>query len=390
MKKIGIITYPQIEAGKGRFLQAYALYSAVIEMGYEAEIINYQPEMFYRKRSSGYFLRRILHDPKLLCQYLAKAKRKRFEVQKAKLLGGSPESYKTFIDKNMHYDTGAIVSEDALFEIGSKYDALICGSDQIWNPRYFGMSEVYYLHFVKDEKKIAYAASIGTLQLQQNEMDFLAEHIRKIKHPSVREVSAQKFLRNTYGINVDAVCDPTFLMPRAWWNSLSKNFGSNEYILVFLFDDNEEPRKFAKRLASLYGLRIVTIVERKKDLKSKGEKVVDANPPEFIGDFRNAKYVITQSFHGTVLSLIYNKEFFVFGRQCDKEDLMLRIEDLLDIYNLKNRMMTTHKEDIAKKIDYTAVNKIMEAQRKNGLSFLKKALFEATDNTCKTKKRQEC
>lgn len=380
MKKIGIITYPQIEAGKGRFLQAYALYSAVMDLGYEAEIINYQPEMFYKKRSVGYFLRRILHDPKLFIQYLSKARRKRFEAQKAKLFRGAAESYETFIEKNIHYDMGAIVKEETLIEIGAKYDALICGSDQIWNPHYFGMNEVYYLHFVKDEKKIAYAASIGTLQLQQNEIDFLADHIRKIKYPSVREASAQSFLKNTCGIALDAVCDPTFLMPRAWWNSLAKSPNSDEYILVFLFDDNKEPRKFAEKLAFLYRLNIVTIVERKMDLKGKGEKATDTNPSEFTGYFRNAKYIVTQSFHGTVLSLIYNKEFFVFGRQRDKEDLMLRIEDLLDIYNLKSRMLTTYKEDVPEKIDYGAVNIIMEAQRKNGLSFLKKSLFEATEN----------
>lgn len=149
--------------------------------------------------------------------------------------------------------------------------------------------------------------------------------------------------------------DPTFLMSRTWWLKLANELPRKKpYVLTFLFDNNPKPRKAAKEIAKKLNCEVVSIPETLEDLLWNAKKETGIGPQEFVSLFRNAAYVCTQSFHGTVLSLIYNKPFLVFDRSeaGQVDGLILRIENLLKTVGLESRIVRGDETFPEEKIDF--------------------------------------
>lgn len=383
MKKVGIVTYPNIEDGKGRFLQAYTLYSAVKELGYEAEILNYFPEGLNRSFSVKRMLKAILEDPSKIYGYVCTFKHKIFGKIQQKNKQNSILKYKKYIKENIKGWSEQFLSASDLRQIVHGYDAFICGSDQIWNP-YFtcGQDENYYLQFAPYKKRIAYAASMGTVQIDENLLQESINRISNIKYCSVREKDTRDLLSQKSNLHITQVCDPTFLMERDWWDNLASapklEYG---YVLTFLFDNNPEPRKMANKIAKERGLRVVSIQEGLSDVFGKTIRMSGLGPEEFVSLFKNAEFVCTQSFHGTVLSLIFQKDFLVFDRseKGQVDGLVMRIGNLLREVGLEERVV--HNEEVASigEINYKAVEEKLDIQRLKSKKFLNDALRSACE-----------
>lgn len=378
MKKVALITYPKIQDGKGRFLQAYALYTAICELGYDVSLINYMPSTFFRKPSYAKILKKILVDPKSRAAYFQAGKNKAFALLQKASKNESAQKYSEFIRAQMGVNLAHVVSRKELDNLKKEYDVFVCGSDQIWNP-YFscGKDPVYFLQFAPQAKRIAYAASVGTACVDEKELARMKSWIEQIPYRSVREASTQEQLLKKAGIEVEQVMDPTFLMSRTWWLKLANELPRKKpYVLTFLFDNNPKPRKAAKEIAKKLNCEVVSIPETLEDLLWNAKKETGIGPQEFVSLFRNAAYVCTQSFHGTVLSLIYNKPFLVFDRSeaGQVDGLILRIENLLKTVGLESRIVRGDETFPEEKIDFEKVNGILERKQESSRNFLKQSL----------------
>ncbi len=379
--RVGIITYPRIEEGKGRFLQAYALYTAVKDLGYHPEVINYYPEEWTAQRTIVDKICQFIRNPNIW-GYIKTIQHRASEKRNKESIETSTNKYKEFIAHNMVYDFSHVISKEELLD--KSFDAWICGSDQIWNS-YFsvGIDSVYYLQFVSKDSRISYAASMGTLDVNNDYLMQQKEWISEIPHISVREKGTKELLDNRFGISAEYVCDPTFLMTRDWWEGFcNKRIIEEPYLLLFLFDTNPLARKMAEQIAFDRKLKIICISDDYKD-SQKYTIPYGIGPEEFVSLFKYADFVCTQSFHGTVLSVIFNRQFLVFDRSGKGEvsGLLLRIQDLLYSLDLEKRIVNNIENgEVMSEIDFSVPNMRIEENRFKGLYYLESALKQVINN----------
>lgn len=379
--RVGIITYPKIEEGKGRFLQAYALFTAVKELGYKPEILNYYPEDWTANKTITDKIKNFMRNPNIW-GYIKTIRHKVSEKRNKKSIEVSTNKYLDFIRNNIIYDYSHIITKEELQKVS--FDAWICGSDQIWNSHFsVGTDSAYYLQFAPKKSRISYAASMGTLDINNNYINQQKEWISEIPHISVRENGTKKMLEERFGIDSEHVCDPTFLMSRDWWDAFgSKRIISEPYLLLFLFDANPLPREKAEEIAEERKLKIVCISDEYNDSK-KYTIPFGIGPEDFVSLFKYADYVCTQSFHGMVLSVIFNRQFLVFDRNGKGEvsGLLLRIQDLLSQLSLETRIINNSNEvEKISEIDFRESNAKIEENRQKGLDFLKKSIEQAMND----------
>lgn len=329
--KIGIITYHRAE-NYGSVLQTYALTQTIRSLGHTPEIIDYhskkQDELYvkYQKVKSVMDIARNVH---MFCFSNKIDKRK--------------ERFYDFLIRNIPLTSKEFREETSLTELNDKFDCFICGSDQIWNASCADFSDAYLLSFVTDKKKcLSYAASIGKSYINEEALDLFRNQLREYDYISVREETAKSVLEPLIGRSIDVVPDPVLLLSKEDWNTLIPSISeSNDYILCYFIGDVDQMRHFANRLHSMTNLPLVLLNINLRDLALTGQRRYDAGPLEFIRLIRDAKYVCTNSFHATLFSLIYHKDFWTFTN-LNNETAKSRIEQILNSVNLANRIVNNN------------------------------------------------
>lgn len=279
-------------------------------------------------------------------------------------------------------------SKQELGQEAKNYSAFIVGSDQLWLPS--NISANYYtLNFVPNGigvKKVAYATSFGIAQLPTRQAQLAKEFLPRLDSIMVREVSGQKLIKQLIGKEVPVVCDPTLLFSAEEWGQelpLSHRV-SDPYILCYFLGNNPGQRKWAKELAHQTGCKIVQLPNLdeyiKEDESFADYPLYDINPLDFVALIRDARYVLTDSFHCTVFSTLYQKDFFCF-RRYNTESIVStngRLDSLLSSFGLQSRMLTTKEsvsECLAEKIDYPSVLSRIEAMREESIKLLSSAII---------------
>lgn len=369
MKKIGIMTWYKYD-NYGSLLQAYALLQVLKDMDIEAELINYNPHIPYRY-SEDYLKRAI----KKLLLYLKNystsieqqlKKNNRFDEFRNKYLKQSAPAW----------------TDNELFQLNEKYDAFICGSDQIWAPTVFDKN--YFLDFVQDNyKKISYAPSIGLPEISNKIVkEKMKKLIGDIPFLSVREEMGKKLIYNLCGRESQVVLDPTLLLNKQRWNELIPDNFDEPYMLGYFLGENDKYVKISRELAEKYGIRLIIIPTKPNDLKYNEIINEPQGPMEFVKLIKNAKCVFTDSFHGTAFSVNYNIPFVTFRRF--KENNLSqnsRIYNILGLVNLEERIYSDQtaiylKEHLLE-IDYKNCNNIIEKERERSIKYLENSLHTA-------------
>ena len=277
------------------------------------------------------------------------------------------------------------------------FSSVIVGSDQLWLPVNV-VADYYTLNWVPNEvNKISYATSFGISVIPDKYKEKYNNFLRRINHISVREKNGCKLVEEISERKAELVCDPTLLLDKNEWMEIQEEKPKIEgnYIFCYFLGKNIEHRKFVERLKEKTGYKIVSLNHCDEYVKY-SDKFADEipyniGPGEFINLIRNAKYVCTDSFHGTVFSLINNIDFFTFERFSNKNSKMStnsRIYSLLDLVNLKNRLLKGNEnidEVIKSKIDFENVNQILNGLRKSS----KKFLLEALSNSIEIQKEND-
>ncbi len=260
---------------------------------------------------------------------------------------------------------------------------VVVGSDQLWLPVNV-VANYYTLNFVPENvNKIAYSTSFGVSvvpkRLEKQYYNFLS----RIDHLSVREESGKKLVNSLTDKDCTVVCDPTLLLTRQDWERIVKPepIIKDKYIFCYFLGKAKAHRQFAERLKELTGYKIVSINHCdefvKYSEKFADETPYDVGPAEWINMLANAEYVCTDSFHGSVFSLIFNKTFFSFRRFTKKSKFSTnsRLDTLLNVVGLNGRIFSGNetKDEIQKlnneQIDFEKVNNNLEEYRSYSQKF---------------------
>ncbi len=271
------------------------------------------------------------------------------------------------------------------------FEAFVVGSDQVWRPKYSPNIYNYYLDFVTDTKKercIAYGVSFGVDEWEYSKEQ--AERCRKLVKRfdaiSVREKSGIELCNQYLGVDAKFVLDPTLLLDREYYIDLitsEKEDYCGEDIFYYVLDMNAEKEKFISEISSLLNLQAYTIMPQKlnyKTLKSISSCIYPS-VTKWLKCFMDAKFIVTDSYHGCVFSIIFNKPFIALGNKGRGLD---RFKSLLELFNLENRLVLDgsarqYKSVIFESIDWNSVNMIKKNMSDESMSFLKKSLHNERD-----------
>lgn len=326
--KIGILTF-HFAHNFGAMLQAYALQEYLKKLGHEVEIINYQPQYLkkiYKFESYDRFKSMsVLNKIRFLLTEPIAIYRKYLRYRK----------FQNFMFNNLNI-SHEIETEDDI----TNYDYIFFGSDQIWNPRITNnkFDPIYTGQFSSEASFIAYAPSMETTSLTEEEKNEYTKILKKFKCISVREKSLQKLLENLTLQKVELVCDPTFLLSQESWNKLSGKtpIEGGKYILVYQTRYSKKAIKIAKEIAKKKKCKIIQLRACFYWQYINGLKQI-VSPVDFLNYIKFAEFVVTTSFHGTAFSIIFRKNFFTVALDDNKND---RSRSLLSTLDLSNRLIS--------------------------------------------------
>lgn len=363
----------------GASLQAFALQEYLKQAGHLVEIIDYLPpymdkayrvrfDLYNVSKSSKYYkyveklpFLNYLFIMKNFIQHLNKM----FRQRKRK------KAFDSFTNRKLQLTDRHYSSYKELSNSKMSADVFIVGSDQVWNPLFNnGRDPSFFLEFVSPKmRKISYAASFGVSKLEADDSKNISQWLKGFSWISVRESTGVKLLQGL-NISADHVIDPVFLLSPDKWKLFCKDSVFDypyDYILIYnLGAVSEEIQHCAKTLASRKGLKIIA-VEDCKEIKYADFSYKDCGPTDFVKLISNACYVVTNSFHATAFSLIFNKEFFVYIKNTTSS----RISDVLSMVKLSERM-NTHIFDLS--ISWDNVNRMLNESIYKSKSLLNKNL----------------
>lgn len=366
MKDIKILTFHNAE-NYGATLQAYALKETLKKLNTNPNFVNYinqdilkdykliRTNSFKSFFSSLWFFKRNLRRKKTFKEYINK------------YLDGNSKKY---------YN-----KEDIEREI-KEGDIYIAGSDQIFNPTLTnGLSDVYTLNFGKDiqnVKRVVYGASVGNEELLEQHKEDFNDKLQSVDLLSVREESVIAPLSSITNKEVEKVLDPTLLLEKKEWDKLIlenkiTNLKNNKYILVYTLFENDEITKIANYLSEQTGIEIVHF-RKYNAYNNELTSLYSKGPVDFINAFKNAEYIVTNSFHGLVFSIIFERKFYAVM----PKERAGRLKSLIDTLSLNSRSVTSLEDvqalDIDEQIDYKKVKEILDNEKEKSIKYLKKGI----------------
>lgn len=377
--KVGLLTY-HFSDNYGALYQAFGLRQWFIDRGHDAEFINYHPSYveeggpldrpwrpsLWRKNATiaymwaSHIQRNLLGD---------RAQKRGFESFRRSYLGAAGRRLKTA------EDLGSVVG---------RYDLLVCGSDQIWNPSIQrGLDPAYFLAIPGSENvwKIAYAPSFGRTSIESEHLGELHDLASQLDGISVREETGLGILADA-GISperVHVVPDPTILLGN--FDMLAREKApSDEVVFCYALRTDEVIRDVAGRVAAALELPLVSARSSRQRWSDIGQGI-SPTPVEWLQRLTNSAFVVSNSFHGVALSLIQNKPFIAVKLQGKRAKMNARVEHLLGQVGLSERAVEMHDgETIAKlvdaPIDWAATNKKLAALQRGGSSYLETNIAE--------------
>lgn len=336
--KVGILTFHDAH-NYGAVLQAFALKKYIKKLGFDTRIINYHhytiPDGYPRENNEERW-----------------------------------EKFNSFIQELIDYDKNVYTSEEELEKLD--IDFWICGSDQIWNPEITrGVNKGFFLNFNTQGKKISYATSMGISKLPKEYEEEFKKCINQLNEISVREEELKLYLERITDKPVKKVMDPTFLLEKEEYNEFILENSYGEYILINELVPDIRLRQVAETLAKEKSVKVIEINDKPKE-NYFCKQMSSASIDEYLTLFKNAKAIVTNSFHGTVFSIIFGKEFYTIKRQQNRNS---RIESMLDIVNMNDRLIDSIEElQNVKLQDYIKAYENLDKEINKSKEFLKNVL----------------
>lgn len=386
MRKVAIASC-YFQKNYGSMLQAFATQQAIENLGYEVENICIDGLSKEIRNAKLKYYAKEMKDWSIIKTKIGFVKRFIIKRMDHNLKKNAVIRDKKFNDfKNRRFKISPnFNSKEKLGEYCKTCSSVVVGSDQLWLPSNLD-ADYYTLNFVpKETNKISYATSFGVSSLPKRQWVFANKFLNRINYVSVREEAGQKIVKKVANRDIPVVCDPTFLFNKNEWLNYfkDKRIIKDKYIYCYFLGNNPEQREFVKRLKKATGYKIVSLLHVDEYIKSDNNfpdyAPYDIGPEEFVNLIRHAEYVVTDSFHGTVFSVINGKNFFTFRRFKETATLSTnsRMDSLFNLLNLHERFITAdiNVDDVLRlSIDYEMVWERINKYRQKSYEYLIKAL----------------
>lgn len=367
--KIDVITLHRVR-NYGSSLQTLATQNFLKNMGCEVEIIDYYPERY----SSFGLLKRLKNKSEKLAKnpilLLGAQVVISFSYIKKKIV------FDKFLSRYINLTPKTYYSEHDLLGDNLQADAFCTGSDQVWNSHWNeGVDRPFYLSFVPENAyKFSYAASIGNAELAEEEVQEVQPLLSQYKHITVRENTGVGILNNMC-LEATQMLDPTLLFKAQDWNQYTSNrYTNKKYVVTYNLHHDKRIDEYAMKLAKENGLEVYNISYNVHDIIRKGTLKWCPTVEEYLGLIRDAQYVVTDSFHATVFSIMFHTKFMVIY----PEQASSRIRSILELLSLQDRgcedMPTL--ELAKKKIDFSNADNKLEEERQKSREYISMVLTE--------------
>lgn len=376
--KVGILTQP-LYCNYGGLVQCYALQQTLQRMGHEAIVLQREWNRKYTFKGAcvyyaKLFVKKLMGRKESWHYHVAQKKRDYIARETNKFTHKyiTPRSEHCYTTEQLHHEVERL-----------QLDAIIVGSDQVWRPYYSPCQPNYFLDFLADEspiKRISYAASFGGDQWDWSpELTAqCAKLLQKFNAVSVREHSGIGLCKEHFGVDAVQVLDPTMLLDKEDYIRLVPSPKKRGDLFCYVLDKNQEKQNVIASITqrtSLNAFENMPLLEPTiYNLYGDIEKCVAPPVEDWLSAFMEAEMVVTDSFHGCVFSIIFNKPFWVIG---NKARGMARFESLLNLYGLQERLISSSDMDgvdIYKPIDWERVNRRRNELKIVALDFIKTSL----------------
>ena len=362
MKKYGILTYSKHFnfVNYGSMLQCYALQKVLNKLGIDNTVIDYRNDALLTKDENdplknmrdGRFFSRLgcrLSYPKI-----RKANRK----------------FNEFWDQ--HYrKTDKVYTSQNFNELD--FDGYICGSDTIWDINESeGFDRGFFADFdcMRGKHNVSYSPSLGDRPFEEADRTELTRLLKNFSSISMRETNKSGIIGSCTDLPVNSTIDPTLLLDQSDYDCLVKETEQDKpYILLYSREYNAEMVRFADKLAKKHKLKVIEISLRIQNFY-KHKMAYDTGVDEFLGLVKNARFVITNSYHGTIFAMQYRREFYIFSRGgCSN-----KIRCLINMAGLNERILVRSDSNEQSEIDYNKVWDNILQERERSICYLKEAL----------------
>lgn len=356
MKKVGIVTFHRA-LNYGAVLQSYALQKTVSSLGANCEIVDYicpritldyKPFRIYKNQFVKSFAKSCV-----MCRRRAKRR----------------DAFKPFFDNYLVKSKKSYHPKD-LSSLKNDYDIFIAGSDQVWSPRCVGFDPAYFLTFANDEQKYSYAASFAVPTLPEEQIEEYKKRLSGFQTFSVREPSGEKLVKALTGRDATTHLDPTLLISAEEWSKIAVTKIKQPYILIFTANPQISMIDFALKLSKEKNLPIYYINDAPHINTHGINYVVAPSVEEFVGYFKGAEYVVTNSFHGTAFSVIFNKN--IFAEFKNQKGRNIRSEGLLTSLGIQREIVDGKAEETP--IDWDRINKQLKSLGNSSRQYLSEIL----------------
>lgn len=353
MQRVGILTF-QNTMNFGAMLQCYGLYRTIEGLGYDVEVIDYACRKVESREGTAF-------DGSLK------------SAAKVVLRRGKAREFSRFLH-------GMALSprcdRESFPDVAARYDRIVVGSDQVWNPECTGYDKTFFLDQIEERpKKLSYAASIGLERLPECGFDY-STLLGGFSSILVREETAAREVGRYVEGHVHSVLDPTLLADPAIWKDMSRTpsaVDGKRYLLVYAISEFDRSLQAARKIAVERGLEIVQIQQYGLSRTKGAINLRDVSPEEFVGLIARAQTTVVSSFHGVCLS-IANGADFLYATDSGAGSKASRVLDLMELLGIEGRSVDDYLHGTQKPIDWGSVNRKLLAERVRSLKLLNMSL----------------
>lgn len=375
--RIAVVTLP-LHTNYGGVLQAYALKTVLADMGHQCDLIDRECKLAMPPS----WKMPLIHMKRMFMNVIALGKGPEV-FRERRIMKELPVVGKEILRFTDEYISPRIVRKYADIQMG-EYDAFIAGSDQIWRPAYFGDIEDAFLKFTGkwNVKRVSYAASFGTdmLEYTYEQLEACGSLLKRFDAVSVRERGAV-VLCDEWFDREDAVhvLDPVMLLDKEHYSRLASDSvlrPAKGKVLSYILDKSEEKSAVAALASKWLSAEIHDASVNPRDPNPPVKERIVPSMEQWLACFEDADFVVTDSFHGCVMSILFHKPFLVLGNACRG---LSRVTSLLDVFGLEDRLVQgVDPEDdggyYISGIDWNHVDAVLEEWRRRSIDFLKKSL----------------
>lgn len=368
MKNFGIVSY-NIHCNftnYGSALQSWALSQAINKIGegkWKAKLIDYCPDILMDKDPLNPMKNMWDKDEesRKMCELSLPAIHENYKKFDEFYHQEFDKTKKTYTSQNFN----DVIKEEQI-------NGFVCGSDTIFCIDEFGFDDGYYANYdcMKNGYSISYAASFGDAHFDENSYTILKERLQNFKAFGLRENAMVPYVKENTEVEVQRVVDPTLLLEVNDYDKITfPRLEKEKYLLLYARRRNDKMSEYAEKIAHENGWKIIEISLQATNV-DKHRMFYEAGVEEFLSLVKNAEYVVTNSFHGMIFSVQFQKQFVIFSReQCNT-----KIKELLEMFGVSDRMLVQGNEKFNPHINYEEVFDRIDIERKRSIVFLKQKL----------------